>query len=162
MAQVATNRIFPFFVSCGRSGSTLLRSMFDSHPSIAIPGESYFITELLPNRKLYEAAAPFRDRRLANVERLGDVATLGPGRAPQDDPRAQPELLASGRASGMTTELFEFLVGENELGLRPPDRFLLHARSNRTSEREFPQSTSFYAEPWLRTLAGRGRTRARA
>lgn len=46
--------VFPFIVSCGRSGSTLLRSMFDSHPEIAVPGESYFITKLMPRRPLYE------------------------------------------------------------------------------------------------------------
>ena len=50
-----SNDVFPFFVSCGRSGSTLIRSMFDSHPEIAIPGESYFISKLLPRRKIYEA-----------------------------------------------------------------------------------------------------------
>jgi hypothetical protein len=34
---------FVFIVGCGRSGTTMLRSMFDSHPDIAIPGESGFI-----------------------------------------------------------------------------------------------------------------------
>lgn len=30
----------PFIVGCGRSGTTLLRSMLDSHPELAIPGEN--------------------------------------------------------------------------------------------------------------------------
>jgi hypothetical protein len=37
---------FPFVVGCGRSGTTLLRAMLDSHPELAIPGESYFVVEL--------------------------------------------------------------------------------------------------------------------
>jgi hypothetical protein len=35
-----------FIVGCSRSGTTLLRLMLDSHPSLAIPDESHFITEL--------------------------------------------------------------------------------------------------------------------
>jgi hypothetical protein len=39
---------FPFVVGCPRSGTTLLRAMLDSHPQLAIPGESYFVVELAP------------------------------------------------------------------------------------------------------------------
>ena len=41
-----TDLPFPFVVGCGRSGTTLLRAMLDSHPRLAIPPESYFVTEL--------------------------------------------------------------------------------------------------------------------
>jgi Sulfotransferase family len=34
---------FPFFVGCGRSGTTLLRAMIDSHPDVAVPDEVAFI-----------------------------------------------------------------------------------------------------------------------
>ena len=34
---------FPFLVGCGRSGTTLLRAMFDSHPDVAVPDEVAFI-----------------------------------------------------------------------------------------------------------------------
>src|SRR5262245_58161458 len=37
---------FPFIVGRGRSGTTLLRAMFDSHPDVAIPPESHFICGL--------------------------------------------------------------------------------------------------------------------
>ena len=37
---------FPFVVGESRSGTTLLRVMLDAHPSMAVPPESYFITEL--------------------------------------------------------------------------------------------------------------------
>ncbi len=38
--------MFPFIVGCGRSGTTLLVSMLDSHPDLAIPGESGFLLEM--------------------------------------------------------------------------------------------------------------------
>ena len=34
---------FPFFVGCGRSGTTLLRAMFDAHRDMAVPDEVAFI-----------------------------------------------------------------------------------------------------------------------
>jgi hypothetical protein len=37
----------PFVVGVGRSGTTLLRLMLDSHPELAIPAETHFVPELL-------------------------------------------------------------------------------------------------------------------
>jgi hypothetical protein len=37
-----------FIVGCERSGTTMLRLMLDSHPSLAIPNESHFIVSLYP------------------------------------------------------------------------------------------------------------------
>ena len=42
-----TRPCFPFVVGCGRSGTTLLRAMLDSHPQLVIPPESRFIPALL-------------------------------------------------------------------------------------------------------------------
>lgn len=50
---------FPFFVGCGRSGTTLLRAMFDSHPDLAIPSESYFVGNLGRRAAVYERPAGF-------------------------------------------------------------------------------------------------------
>lgn len=50
---------FPFFVGCGRSGTTLLRAMFDSHPHMAIPGESHFIAPMALQRARYESTKGF-------------------------------------------------------------------------------------------------------
>jgi Sulfotransferase family len=41
---------FVFVVGCGRSGTTLLRAMLDSHPDLAIPTGSGFIPPLLRTR----------------------------------------------------------------------------------------------------------------
>ena len=46
--------VFPFFVGCGRSGTTLIRVIFNSHPMLAIPRESHFIPELALDRRRYE------------------------------------------------------------------------------------------------------------
>jgi hypothetical protein len=35
--------VFPFFVGSGRSGTTLVRAVFDSHPDLAIPDEVSFV-----------------------------------------------------------------------------------------------------------------------
>ena len=44
----------PFFiVGVGRSGTTLIRLMLHSHPNIAIPYESHFITDYSENEKLH-------------------------------------------------------------------------------------------------------------
>jgi hypothetical protein len=59
---------FPFFVGCGRSGTTLFRAIFDSHPDLAIPGESHFIVHLLPKRQRYE-----RDGRFDTEAFLADL-----------------------------------------------------------------------------------------
>jgi hypothetical protein len=37
----------PFVVGVGRSGTTLLRLMLDSHPELAIPAETHFVPDLL-------------------------------------------------------------------------------------------------------------------
>jgi hypothetical protein len=44
---------FPFIVGRGRSGTTLLRAMFDSHPDVAIPPESHFVVGLSLSNDLY-------------------------------------------------------------------------------------------------------------
>lgn len=42
--------VFPFFVGCGRSGTTLIRVIFNAHPRIAVPRESHFIPSLAAER----------------------------------------------------------------------------------------------------------------
>lgn len=46
--------VFPFFVGCDRSGTTLIQAVFNSHPDLAIPYESHFIVPLLRRRARYE------------------------------------------------------------------------------------------------------------
>lgn len=53
------NDVFPFIVGVGRSGTTLLRAMLDSHPQLAIPPESRFVVDLVRQRKRYEEPGGF-------------------------------------------------------------------------------------------------------
>lgn len=53
-----------FVVGSGRSGTTLLRLMLDSHPMLAIPGESTFIRYLWMNRDYYWRRGQFQPRLL--------------------------------------------------------------------------------------------------
>lgn len=51
--------VFPQFVGCGRSGTTLLRNMFDSHSALAMTHESHFIGPLAKVRSKYESEGRF-------------------------------------------------------------------------------------------------------
>lgn len=51
--------VFPFLVGCNRSGTTMLRGMFDSHPDVAVPPESYFVIPALRRASAYEAGGRF-------------------------------------------------------------------------------------------------------
>jgi Sulfotransferase family len=51
---------FLFLVGYQRSGTTLLRAMFDSHPSMAVPDESHFIPSMALRRRRYEHRGMFR------------------------------------------------------------------------------------------------------
>lgn len=50
---------FPFIVGRGRSGTTLLRAMFDAHPSMCVPGESHFVVQFARHRTSYETPNGF-------------------------------------------------------------------------------------------------------
>jgi sulfotransferase family protein len=59
---------FPFVVGVARSGTTLVRAILDSHPDMAIPGESHFITEMTRRPSRYEPGDGFRgDRFLHDI-----------------------------------------------------------------------------------------------
>ena len=55
-----------FIVGCGRSGTTMFRLMLDSHPDLAIPGESHFIPDLYRHRRKYMTSGVLDARKLAN------------------------------------------------------------------------------------------------
>jgi hypothetical protein len=54
---------FLFIVGCGRSGTTLVRAMLDSHPDLAVAHESFFVPWVAHRRPLYESGAQFDSRR---------------------------------------------------------------------------------------------------
>lgn len=46
--------VFLFIVGSGRSGTTLLRAMFDAHPQMAVTHEAHFVAAMGRRRKRYE------------------------------------------------------------------------------------------------------------
>lgn len=60
--------LFPFLVGCNRSGTTMLRGMFDSHPEVAVPPEAYFVVPALRRASTYERGAELDlDRLFADL-----------------------------------------------------------------------------------------------
>ncbi len=74
---VATRPPFPFIVGASRSGTTLLRSMLDAHPDMAVPPEGPFAARLWRFRKRYERRNGFDVGRF--VDDLLDDPTLPSG-----------------------------------------------------------------------------------
>jgi hypothetical protein len=57
---------FPFLVSSGRSGTTLLRAMMNAHPQMAVPPETFFVTRFLPERGRWETPEGFATERFVS------------------------------------------------------------------------------------------------
>jgi hypothetical protein len=66
--QVRPLRVFPFFVGCGRSGTTMVRAIFSSHPELAIPPESHFLARMVRHQDRYRTDNGFPEERF-----LGDL-----------------------------------------------------------------------------------------
>jgi hypothetical protein len=62
----------PFVVGAGRSGTTLLRLMLDSHPQLAIPPETHFIPRLAESLGGAPVDGPAFAAALAGERRFGD------------------------------------------------------------------------------------------
>jgi hypothetical protein len=68
--EIGVTVAFPFVVGVGRSGTTLVRAILDTHPDMAIPGESHFIPVMVKEGRRYEAPSGFRqDRFLEDLTR---------------------------------------------------------------------------------------------
>lgn len=58
--------VFPFFVGAGRSGTTLVRAIFNAHPDMAVPDESNFVSVLARMRARYEGSEGFAESLFLN------------------------------------------------------------------------------------------------
>ena len=106
----------PFIVGVPRSGTTMLRLMLDAHPDLAIPPETYFVTNLIEAAD--GGAGP---EQLANVlvshRRFGDLGI--------EEPELRRRLGAIGRPSGgdavrVAFELYAEGRGKSRWGDKTP------------------------------------------
>lgn len=51
------NEVFPIFVGSGRSGTTLFRNIFDSHPELAMTHEAHFVLPMALERRRLETSS---------------------------------------------------------------------------------------------------------
>jgi hypothetical protein len=69
---------FAFFLGSGRSGTTLIREIFNAHPQMAIPEETHFVPMLARKRRLYEASDGFHASRfLRDLRRFEQFEEMG-------------------------------------------------------------------------------------
>jgi hypothetical protein len=140
-------KTFPFIVARGRSGTTLLRAMFDSHPDMAVPPESHFITQLAIRSARYSLGGRFLvDRFVDDLGRhesfprwgldIGDVRTRLRARPVSDYPdaiRRLFELYAEARGKRRYAEKTPMNIMNIPLlaGLFPESRFIHLIRDGR-------------------------------
>lgn len=62
----------PFVVGVGRSGTTLMRMMLDSHPALAIPPETHFVPELIRSCRSWRASPDRVLKSITESRRWGD------------------------------------------------------------------------------------------
>jgi hypothetical protein len=89
---------FPFIVGCGRSGTTFLRAMLDTHPEMAIPPENHFLMRLAEAWGRMERRGGIAEDAL--VDLLAREATFELWDLPIEDVRAElrsgpPQTLAA-------------------------------------------------------------------
>jgi len=104
----------PFFVvGCGRSGSTMLREMFNKHSQVYIPGESYFIHMLY-----WDWHPGMGDAELESFFQKLVVIPPPPERAVIDDMGWEHDELKAFLYESRDKEFSDVVRGIYELGMR--------------------------------------------
>ena len=67
------NRVFPIFVGSGRSGTTLVRTMFNAHPDLAVAMEAHFLVPLV------QAEGRITSGDGLDAEAAGRIVSRSPG-----------------------------------------------------------------------------------
>src|SRR4051794_7528626 len=62
----------PFICGATRSGTTLMRLMLDSHPDVAIPGETHFLPDMIKASARLPRSADELSTMVIDAERWGD------------------------------------------------------------------------------------------
>lgn len=129
-----TYYVFPFVVGRGRSGTTLVRAMLDSHPDLAVPPESHFLVRMARRADRYEDAAGFEAARF-----VGDlVADEGWDRWNLSAEDMEPVLAAQSAGAAFRTLYARY--AEKRGKLRYADKTPDHVMHVRFLSGFFPES----------------------
>ena len=86
---IPVQSVVPIFVSSGRSGLTLLRMIFDTHPELTVAHEPRFLATMAPNHARYERDLGLDiDRFLGDLYAVSNFRRLG---LPREDVRSALE-----------------------------------------------------------------------
>lgn len=69
--------MFPFFVGSGRSGTTVFRNIFDSHPDLAMTHEAHFVAPMAQRRSRYEEDGFNADRFVSDLYQNSNFVRQG-------------------------------------------------------------------------------------
>ncbi|HEX2699661.1 MAG TPA: sulfotransferase [Acidimicrobiales bacterium] len=141
---------FPFFVGVGRSGTTLLRSIFNAHSELAVAHESRFVAEVARHPDRYDRAGSFdvdrfvddvlEDRKISRIPEWGidvEVFRHAVQRSGADNPavavrliyRAYADVNGKPRYGDKTPGYVRFLTSIGDL--LPEARFVHLVRDGR-------------------------------
>jgi hypothetical protein len=143
----------PFIVGVGRSGTTMLRLMLDSHPQLTIPPETHFVPELID--AISDGAGPERAVEvMQSVRQWGDLH-IDPAEA-----RARFEALDDFNA-GDALRAFYAIYAERQGKPRWGEKTPAYVRNMRKIERALPEARFIHVirdgrdvalSRWKRTL----------
>jgi len=89
VSVIPVQSVVPIFGSSGRSGLTLLRMIFDSHPELTVAHEPRFLATMAPNHARYERDGALDiDRFLGDLYAVSNFRRLG---LPREELRAALE-----------------------------------------------------------------------
>lgn len=128
----------PFFIlACGRSGTTLLRSMLTCHRAIAVPRASHFIIEL--HEEFGEAPLTDVSRRRSAIERLLEHERVIEFGVPRDDLARRLDAPPAPTVADLCRACFEAYAAQQGKA-RWGDKTTTHGPHTSTLARLFPDA----------------------
>lgn len=113
---------FPFVVGSGRSGTTLLRAMLDSHPDLAIPPESHFVPRLARRAVRFERGGGLEVGELLDfLESSRRFAAWGLDREELGDALRSPAVRDTADALRAVYGVYAGHRGKRRFGDKTPD-----------------------------------------
>jgi hypothetical protein len=128
---------FPFVVACGRSGTTLLRAILDSHPEMAVPPETHFVVWMAGKIRRYERAGGLNTVGfLDDLERRRGLDELGLTRSEVEEALHKSQAATLADALRAVYALYAARTGKSRYANKTP----IHVLGMGAIARLFPES----------------------